>query len=139
MLNQFKQFVKDNQNDIILIIGIILIALISFGAGRLYEASLAEEAGILTNSPPNHEPEQMANVASNTPAQNPTDSTSQNLIDKTSNALKIQIVGNKNSKIYHYPWCSGAKNMKEGNKVFFNSIEEAQKAGYKPAGNCPGL
>ena len=30
----------------------------------------------------------------------------------------VQIIGNKNSKIYHYPWCSGAQRMKEENKVY---------------------
>lgn len=57
----------------------------------------------------------------------------------TPESIEIKVIGNKNSKLYHYPWCSGAKNMKEENKVFFDSIEEAKNAGYKPASNCAGL
>lgn len=48
-------------------------------------------------------------------------------------------VASKNGKSYHLPWCSGARNIKEENKIWFNSKEEAERAGYAPAGNCPGL
>ena len=50
-----------------------------------------------------------------------------------------EIVGNKNSKIFHRADCSGARNMSEANKIYFASIEAAVGAGYRPAGNCPGL
>jgi hypothetical protein len=48
-------------------------------------------------------------------------------------------VGSKNSDKYHYPWCSGALRIKDDNKIWFSSLEEAKDAGYTPAGNCPGL
>lgn len=41
-----------------------------------------------------------------------------------------QIVGNKNSKIYHVPGQSGY-NMNSSNAVYFNSEAEAQAAGYR--------
>jgi endonuclease YncB( thermonuclease family)/methylphosphotriester-DNA--protein-cysteine methyltransferase len=47
------------------------------------------------------------------------------------------IIGNKNSKKYHRPDCSGYRDMAEKNRVFFKSVEEAEAAGYKRAGNCP--
>jgi hypothetical protein len=40
---------------------------------------------------------------------------------------------------YHLPSCSGAKRIKEENKVWFSTKEDAELAGYGPAGNCPGL
>lgn len=45
MLSKLKQFVKDNQDDIILIIGVILISLLSFAAGYIV-ASFAEKEPI---------------------------------------------------------------------------------------------
>ena len=45
-------------------------------------------------------------------------------------------IGNKNSKIYHYPDCGSVKKMKDKNKVYFNSFEEARAAGYRPCKNC---
>jgi hypothetical protein len=49
------------------------------------------------------------------------------------------VVASKNSTKYHYPWCAGAKQISAVNKITFNSIEEARKAGYTPAANCKGL
>ena len=48
-------------------------------------------------------------------------------------------VGSKSGAAYHFPWCPGALKIKEQNKVWFQTKEEAEKKGYKPAGNCPGL
>lgn len=49
------------------------------------------------------------------------------------------LVASKSGTKYHFPWCSGAKTIKEENKIYFSSKEEAEKAGYTPAGNCKGL
>lgn len=45
--------------------------------------------------------------------------------------LKGVVVGSKNSDKYHLPYCPGAKQISEQNKIWFASIEEAEKAGYK--------
>jgi len=50
-----------------------------------------------------------------------------------------QFVASQNGGKYHHPWCPGAVRIKEENKVWFNSKEEAEKAGYQPATNCKGL
>ncbi len=44
--------------------------------------------------------------------------------------------GNKNSKIYHKSSCTSVKKTKEENKVYFKTLEECQKAGYKPCKIC---
>lgn len=48
-------------------------------------------------------------------------------------------VGSKNGSTYHLPWCSGATRIKEGNKIWFATKEEAESKGYSPAGNCKGI
>lgn len=50
-----------------------------------------------------------------------------------------QYVASKTGTKYFYPWCSGAQAIREGNKILFDTREEAQRAGYAPAGNCKGL
>ena len=47
------------------------------------------------------------------------------------------IIGNQGSKKYHRPDCPGYRDMAERNRVFFKSVDEAEAAGYKRAGNCP--
>jgi micrococcal nuclease len=45
-------------------------------------------------------------------------------------------VGSKNSNVYHYPSCPSAQRIKEENKIWFNSVEEAKAAGYRPCKVC---
>ena len=54
----------------------------------------------------------------------------------TTQTMIGQFVGSKNSDVYHYPNCSYAKKIKEENKIWFNSIEEATAAGYRPCKKC---
>jgi endonuclease YncB( thermonuclease family) len=46
------------------------------------------------------------------------------------------IIGNKNSKVYHLPGCSGYNSVSEKNQVRFQNVAEAEKAGFRLAGNC---
>lgn len=48
-------------------------------------------------------------------------------------------VGSKKGTKYHLPWCGGAQRINEANKIWFADKESAEKAGYTPAGNCPGI
>lgn len=50
-----------------------------------------------------------------------------------------QYVASKNGTKYYLPWCGGAARIKEENKVWFASKEEAEAKGYEPAANCQGL
>lgn len=52
---------------------------------------------------------------------------------------KGKYVASKNGAAYHFPWCAGALKIKEENKLWFQTKGDAEKAGYKPAGNCDGL
>lgn len=122
MLSQFKNFSKKNGSDIFIILVVILVALISFGIGRL--------------TTPKTEPIQIKNLekASVEDLKIPTQEQGTSEIN-----YQGKVVGSKNSDKYHLPDCPGAKQISEQNKVWFDSIEAAEKAGYKPAANCPGL
>ncbi len=50
-----------------------------------------------------------------------------------------RVVGSVNGSVYHLPWCAGAARIKEENRRWFASAEEAKRAGYRPAANCPGI
>ena len=49
---------------------------------------------------------------------------------------KISYIGNKNSKVFHYPSCDSVSKMKDKNKVSLSSRQEAIKKGYKPCARC---
>jgi endonuclease YncB( thermonuclease family) len=46
------------------------------------------------------------------------------------------IIGNKKSKVYHWPGCPDYDKVSGTNRVAFPSREAAEQAGYRPAGNC---
>jgi methylphosphotriester-DNA--protein-cysteine methyltransferase len=50
---------------------------------------------------------------------------------KSSPAPPDKIVGNKRSMIYHAPGSSEAARVHPKNRIFFNTEEEAEKAGFR--------
>lgn len=116
MLSKIIKFCKDFEKDLILVAVIILVALISFGLGRL--SKIGESKTPITIESP---------VDGLTGAVN-------NIATSTKN-----FVASKNGTKYHFPWCAGAQSIKEENKIWFSTAEEARQAGYQPASNCKGL
>lgn len=55
------------------------------------------------------------------------------------NEGKGAYVASRGGKAYHLPWCPGAIKIKEANKIWFGTKEEAEKAGYHAAGNCEDM
>lgn len=51
----------------------------------------------------------------------------------------VGYVASKSGTKYYLPTCSGVGRIKEENKVWFATVEDAVAAGYTPASNCPGL
>lgn len=49
------------------------------------------------------------------------------------------LVASKSGTKVYFVWCSGVSRIKPENKVYFDSLDEALKEGYKPAQNCPGM
>jgi len=105
--------------DVIVVIIIILVGFSSFGLGRL---SVIENSKDTVRV----EIDQSAVIAESIKYEDTT-------------LVGGKFVASKNSTIYHFPWCSGAKRIAEKNKIYFNSKEEAKSAGYRKAANCKGL
>ncbi|MDP2593210.1 MAG: hypothetical protein Q8P52_00980 [bacterium] len=115
---------------------IFLVGFLSFGLGRLSIIKEGRE-GIKVE----FSPEILTGAAGSIP------NASQNSDDKNASESEFEnvaakegkYVGSKSGSKYHLPWCSGAQRIKKENEVWFDSKEEAAKAGYTPAANCPGL
>ena len=122
-LYQIKELIKENESELVLALGVILISLISFAAGRL--------------SAPG--PEKQPIIVEHLQA-----SAFQNIINEEETQESRErkegtYVASKNSNKYHLPDCSGAKRIAEHNKIWFTSKDEAESLGYQPAANCKGL
>ncbi|GMQ95214.1 MAG: hypothetical protein BMS9Abin13_327 [Patescibacteria group bacterium] len=125
------------KEDLFVALLIVLVAFGSFGLGRLSKmGELKEPIRIEMQGASIAGAIQAKNAVLEAPGGNGPD------IPDTNNAALTQegfLVGSKNGTKYHFPWCSGAKRIKEENKVTFQNGEEAQRAGYTPAKNCKGL
>lgn len=67
------------------------------------------------------------------------DETNKTLSDgstKTGTPTEGRVVGSSKGSKYHFPWCPGASQIKEENKIWFATEKDAQDAGYAKAGNC---
>lgn len=48
-------------------------------------------------------------------------------------------VASKNGSTYYLPWCSGVARIKDENKIWFATKEDAEARGLRPAANCKGI
>ncbi len=118
MLSYFKNLVKNHQSDIILILGIVLIALVSFGAGLLVSLQNNQGAIIIQNP-----------TASIIKATEPASA-------EATAGKQGRLIGSVNSNKYHWPDCPWAKKISSENQIWFESEEKARNAGYIP---CNGF
>jgi hypothetical protein len=56
---------------------------------------------------------------------------------KSAGQTSGNFVASINGKAYYPTGCAAANRIKEENKVWFDTKEEAVAQGYKPAANCP--
>lgn len=132
-IKQVKDKIKPIENELFIVLVIILVALISFGLGRL--SKIRENKTPITIENINEGvPINLTGEGSGASA-----NAGQQTAKPGFTAGEKLYVASKNGTKYHYPWCSGAQTIKEENKIWFSSKEEAQKAGYQPASNCKGL
>ena len=120
-------WVKTNNTELYLTAAIVLVAVISFGLGRL--SKIREEKTPIT----------IENVKENEETSESKPLLTSN-VDKTNSTATSKIfVASRNGKKYYYAWCESANVIKEQNRIWFSTQAEAEKAGYQPATNCKGL
>src|SRR3989344_9050145 len=96
-----------------LVLIVFLVAMASFGLGRLSALEDARPPISVTQAP----------MAANQQAMAP-------------GGL---LVAARSGSVYYYPWCAGASRILPQNQRWIQSEEAARKAGYAPAKNCKGL
>ena len=127
---------KNREKDIFIFFLIIITGFLGFGLGRLSrifenKTPIGIENAINVSS--------IDSFSQNNATSNP-DVGLQGYQNKNpSNTTEQNFVASKNGTKYYFPWCEGTNKIKEENKVWFASKEEAEKKGYEPARNCKGL
>jgi len=127
MISKIAVLVKQYQHGLFLGLCLLVVAGIGYNIGRIWaihnpQAADAQEANLsgLSNGSKSGDTGASAPIVTPTP-------------------IDPRVVASRaaGSKLYHHPWCSGAKRIKEANKLWFSTESEAIAAGYTLAANCP--
>lgn len=121
-------------SDWILIGSVLLSSSLSFGLGWLAHEEVQGGEGVLVEqgasstavAPIPVEPSLARPITPSTPA-------------AAAAPVAGGYVASKSGTKYYLPWCGSVSRIKEENKVWFATKEEAEAAGYKPATNCKGM
>ncbi len=154
---KIKSFLNSKTGELVIIL-LVLIAsnIASFYIGKNTgntpnnDNSRSEYAQIQTNdyslADPVYKTGSFAMAAyksSKTAPQSPEIAQNGEVVVNTTNSGNIatspRYVANKNGRVYYYTWCSGAKNIKDDMRRYFNSGADARAAGYTPSKACAGL
>jgi len=92
---------------------VFLVALASFGLGRLSALEDAKPPVSIQQAPESTQPPALV--------------------------MGGLIVASRSGSVYYYPWCSGAQKIAPANQVWFSSEAAAVKADYAPSKTCKGL
>jgi len=123
--------------EILLALLIITVSSLSFFLGRLSVQQKTQEIEHSNQPALLHEAREQSE-----PQKAPTTAVRATSTQSTTGPVQTvqgAYVASKTGTKYHLPWCAGAKQIKESNKVWFGSKEEAEKSGYTPASNCKGI
>jgi hypothetical protein len=128
-MGKIKQFIESEKGkDILMVIIVILVGLGSFELGRLSKEAnssgikiLPAQTGEYSSQNLFKDTEQAANVMS---AKNSANSVSKNFF-----------ASSRGSKYYSLG-CSAGKTIKQENRIYFTTGEEAEKAGYTLSSSC---
>jgi hypothetical protein len=134
-IKSFLALIRDHlkiSNDLFIILTLILVGLAGFGLGKISALEKSREP-IMINKVLNST--STVKSISEIPMQA---SVSAKAMIASEKALGF-LVASKTGKKYHFPWCVGASQIADKNKIWFDSYIEAQKAGYTKASNCKGL
>ena len=125
-IEQVKYFIEENRADLFLAVVVFLVGIIGFGLGRL--SYLIPEKAPLRIVENAIEKDTATEIRQSGTCQQGT------ACNAPTHTLEQRIVASKNGSTYYFPWCSNS--IKEENKIYFQSDDEATKAGYRLAKNC---
>lgn len=92
---------------------VLVIALASFGLGRLSAFEDAKPVLSVAQAPVASEPAALY--------------------------MGALVVASRSGSVYYYPWCAGAQKIAPANQVWFSDDAAAERAGYTPSKSCKGL
>lgn len=123
--NKIKGLQTGNRNLILHILVIILVSVGSFFLGRMSNSKLSNEKAYIVNG--GEEGSQKVTLYPKSSKITSLDSSTQ---------VENRYVASKNGKLYYRVGCGSSSRIKEENKVFFDSKQSAEQAGFQASESC---
>ena len=132
-MQKIKQWAESQAGkDATIVIIVILVGFASFGLGRL---SVAQKgSGLKVMYPPVISGGQIAPQPANVISAPKTEPVTTKTSSANSSSKKF-FASNRGQKFYGID-CAAGKNIKMGNRIYFDSKAEAEKAGYELSSSC---
>ena len=118
-LENLVEWGKEREKNLLIGLALVLGLLIGLGTGLLFKSN--QVSPIIIDK----------NIKIGLPA------TSGNSSALKKPAMYSNFMASINGKVYYPVNCEAAKRIKEENRIWFASKEEAEADGYTPAQNCP--
>ncbi|MFA6353847.1 MAG: hypothetical protein WCW93_02860 [Candidatus Paceibacterota bacterium] len=133
-MEKIKQFFNETMQsekgkDILTVIIVILVGLGSFELGRLSKE--AGSGGIRIEYG-----DQVGNAVSATELGNLSPNTKNDSISQNSNSVGKTFFASSRGSKYYTISCSAGKTIKQENRIYFTTGEEAERAGYTLSSSC---
>jgi hypothetical protein len=126
-MEKIKQFLESDTGKNILIISIIiLVGLGSFELGRLSKEKASSGLKIEYREPLEAQKASVVSSVVKTPIKTPA----------PVNSTKINFFASTRGNKYYSLGCSAGKTIKQENRIYFESKEEAERAGYELSSGC---
>ena len=122
-IGRIGDWVKKNQGDIVIAVGFVLVAIISFGIGYLTAPGQEKNPIVIEN------PQNLSASAGNVLVNVVEDNNQMSGANEKQGSEKGLLVASKNGKKYYWPWSPLAKKIKPENLIWFKSEAEAQATG----------
>lgn len=129
-MEKIKQFIQnDDGKDILTIFIIILVGLLSFGLGRLSKEN--SDTGVKIEYKSQSNQQASASIPIDNFYQN-----SNYVSNVSNNSVGKAFFASNRGKKYYSIGCSAGKTIKQENRIYFNTSDEAIKAGYEKSASC---
>lgn len=127
-----RDFIVQNKDNLVICAEFVLVAAIFFGLGILYDESMLKNIGQIRVIAP----ETASQILTSPNADNASKPKEKAQTKSIGNALAQagNFVASKNGTAYYSLTCKN--NIKEENKIYFQTEDDAGKAGFSPAKNC---
>lgn len=135
---KIKDFLSQNKSDFWIYVVVIFVGILAFFLGRVSQNELDNNNIYIVNSSGEVasvvEVFEKENILANSDSTFVSSVSTPDIVKNNSGSSLY--VASSRGKLYYRIGCGDSTKLVESNKLYFNTKEQAEQKGYKPAANC---